>query len=823
MILRGQFFLFPFLVVFCLGAQEMLKNNDFSNGFDNWGNPSIPQGSVSEVNDTQWGNGLFFEIQNGGTNNWDVQMVQSGINLRPGYTYKVTVKAYGNGGNRKILAGIGENGGNYDSYIELECNLKDNNHLDYTGLWENSDITNPDARFFVNGGGENVSFTLTSVSVFESKTPGGDPGDEFVLLNQVGFYTNGAKIAALRNGTGDSYKILSSDGVEVWSGNPGSQLSYQPSNETLRTLDFSDLTQEGTYTFYRNGIAVSREFIIAESPNREISKAALKAYYYQRASTEITQEHGGIWNCPAGHMDDIVYRHSTAGDGSFSSPKGWYDAGDYGKYIVNSGISTYTLMLLYTHFPVYMTGLSLNIPESSNNCPDILDEVKWNLDWMLTMQDEDGGVYHKLTTLNFESDEVMPHECFSERYVYMKTTAAALNFAAVMAKASNTYSEFDPAFAEQCLVAAEKSFSWAQSNPEVYYVQPPEVNTGEYKNGYLEDEFFWAAAQLQAVTGSQDYQSYLTSLPDTIRVPDWQYTAGLGLFTIAANRSMYDSAIVNMSCERLIKIADTLVENQNCGYGVSMRSSETDFIWGSNSMAANQGVVLLHAYYLTRDTKYLDAAVSQLDYLLGRNPLNICYVTGFGRKSPLNPHHRIMNADGVAAPVPGFLVGGPHTGGQDITELWGCENYIEYDATSYIDHYCSYATNEVTINWNASFSYLSNALEALFSDEIVEMFDWGSNSIIKPKLRGSNPSPIKYHEIADRSKLKFTLNLIDVNYTLLKVSIFNLAGKKILSETISLKANENEIMIDKKKIGRGIFIINVSDEKIKLNRRFIIK
>jgi len=240
-------------------------------------------------------------------------------------------------------------------------------------------------------------------------------------------------------------------------------------------------------------------------------------------------------------------------------------------------------------------------------------------------------------------------------------------------------------------------------------------------------------------------------------------------------------------------------------------------------MAANQGVVLLHAYYLTRDTKYLDAAVSQLDYLLGRNPLNICYVTGFGRKSPLNPHHRIMNADGVAAPVPGFLVGGPHTGGQDITELWGCENYIEYDATSYIDHYCSYATNEVTINWNASFSYLSNSLEALLTGEMVEMFDWGSNSIIKQKKRRSNPHKINYHEIADRSKLKFTLNLTDVNEKPLKVSIFDLAGKKILSETISLKANENTILIDKKKIGRGIFIINVSDGKIKRNRRFIIK
>ncbi|MDO5577366.1 MAG: glycoside hydrolase family 9 protein, partial [Fibrobacter sp.] len=427
----------PFLVVLaalCINAQELLKNNDFAGGLAEWGSPSVPQGTVTAVK-TQWGGGLSFDVQNGGTNSWDIQMTQGGINLRPGYTYKISVRAHANSGSRKILVGIGESGGEYLSYIEFECSLE-SDLGEFVSSWENSNTSNSNARFFVNGGGENVGFTLVSLSVWESKTPGGDPSDEFVLVNQVGYYAKGPKIAAVRNGKDETYKIMK-DGSEVWSGKPGSPLEYTPSKETLRILDFSDFQQEGTFTFTRDGNAVSRVFTIAKSPAQEISKAALRAYYYQRASTEITEKCGGIWNRPLGHPDNVVHRHSSTGEsGTFASEKGWYDAGDYGKYIVNSGISTYTLLMLYGHFPQFMDKTGLNIPESSNDLPDLLDEAKWNIDWMLTMQSDDGGVYHKLTTLQFETDKIMPNECTSERYVYMKTTSASLNFAAVMEKAS---------------------------------------------------------------------------------------------------------------------------------------------------------------------------------------------------------------------------------------------------------------------------------------------------------------------------------------------------------------------------------------------------
>ncbi|MFP4162604.1 MAG: glycoside hydrolase family 9 protein [Chitinispirillaceae bacterium] len=802
-----------------LHAQELVTNHDFSSGDESW-EARTPDGSVSEVSG-EWGDGLFFDLANGGgTNSWDVQMTQEGINLRPGYTYKITFGGVAENGNKQILVGIGESGGAYTSYIETDGTLS-GTYQEFEASWENADVTDSNARLFLNGGGSDESFTISLLSIVETKTPGSGPNDEVVLINQVGYYSQGPKFGVVRNGSGGTYE-LRSEGAEAWSGETGEALPYDPADETARILDFSEVEQPGTYTFYKDGNPVSREFSISDTPMKEISKAALRAYYYQRASIELTEEYAGSYARSAGHPDDNVIVHSSAGSGTISSPKGWYDAGDYGKYVVNSGISTYTLMLLYTHFPDYMGSLSLGIPESGNSIPDILDEARWNIDWMLTMQDEDGGVYHKLTPLDFDED-VMPHECTSERYVYMKTTAATLNFAAVMAKAARVYAEYDETFAQSCLDAAEAAFAWAQLNPEVYYVQPDEVNTGEYKDSLVTDEFFWAAAELKAATENSDYDSYLPAGKDQfppMPVPDWQWTGALGLLTIMSETEKFDSTLSDLSHERLISLADTLVTNQDCGYKVAMTADY--FVWGSNSMAANQGVILLHAYYLTGEKEYLDAAVSQIDYLLGRNPLNISYVTGFGQRSPLNPHHRIFLADGIAAPIPGFLVGGPHTGGQDIFE-WGCtENYVEHEATSFIDDYCSFATNEITINWNASFSYLSNALEAVFSGEKASGFPEPTNPILYRSRRNSGSfSGISVFELAGGSKLKLTFDLPQNSCDRYEISLFSLTGRNVLNA--SVPGNESSYTISSAKLGKGTFILRVSNGMRKFSEKIMLR
>jgi endoglucanase len=140
--------------------------------------------------------------------------------------------------------------------------------------------------------------------------------------------------------------------------------------------------------------------------------------------------------------------------------------------------------------------------------------------------------------------------------------------------------------------------------------------------------------------------------------------------------------------------------------------AKSDFVWGSNAVALNQAMMLVQAYRITHKADYLNAAQSALDYTLGRNPLGMSYVTGFGAHPALHPHHRPSEADGIAAPLPGWLVGGPNPGQQDAKDC-----HVAYPskqpALSYLDHACSYASNEVAINWNAPLVYVAAALQSL--------------------------------------------------------------------------------------------------------------
>jgi endoglucanase len=139
-----------------------------------------------------------------------------------------------------------------------------------------------------------------------------------------------------------------------------------------------------------------------------------------------------------------------------------------------------------------------------------------------------------------------------------------------------------------------------------------------------------------------------------------------------------------------------------------MGQSKKDFVWGSNAVAANQAILLINSYFLTGAKKYAEGALVNLDYLLGRNATGYCFVTGFGSKPPLHPHHRQSVADGIKEPVPGLLVGGPNPGRQDK-----CRYPFSDPETAYVDDDCAYASNEIAINWNAPMVYLVNAIEAI--------------------------------------------------------------------------------------------------------------
>jgi endoglucanase len=267
-----------------------------------------------------------------------------------------------------------------------------------------------------------------------------------IKLNQIGYYPDDSKIAIIPGNPSGAFQVVdvNTDDI-VFEGDLSTPMNWQFSGEYVAKADFSGLTESGRYRVVHEEAGQSYDFEIRDQIFRELLKASIKAYYFNRASTALKEEYAGMWARPMGHPDDVVYIHASAAtvdrpEGTvISSPKGWYDAGDYNKYAVNSGISTYTLLAAYEHFPETYQQLMLNIPETGNGIPDLLDEIRWNLDWLLTIQDpNDGGVYHKLTSLNF-SGVVMPHEDDAERYAVMKSTAGTLNFAAVMAVAFRVY------------------------------------------------------------------------------------------------------------------------------------------------------------------------------------------------------------------------------------------------------------------------------------------------------------------------------------------------------------------------------------------------
>lgn len=828
--MKPRWYIVPALIL-CfysgLFSQELLQNSDFdTDGLSGWLTP-VPEGSTVEAIEYDWGVDIFFDLSEGGggENSCDVQLIQTGIAVKPGYTYTITLGGSGYYSDKSILVGIGKDGsektgdgsGVYDSYAEKSFTLTENTYGESKFVWNDTDITDSNARFFINGGGDDVSFTIAWASVYQSVTSGDTvSGDTIAHVNQVGYYTSGQKIAVIPVTSVNTYEIRDTLGESQWSGQSVASDRWAPSAEIVQKLDFSAFKKAGVYAVFSNGKKISSDFTISPTPYVNLGKAALKAFYYQRASMDLLPAYAGEWARGAGKKDSSATIHSSAGSGSFSSRGGWYDAGDYGRYIVNSGITTYTLFLLYRNFPDYMKNISLNIPESGNSMPDVLDEIKWNLDWMLTMQAADGGVYHKLTPLKFD-DFVMPDECTSQRYAFMKTTSASLNFAAVMALASRVFYSYDPTFASTCLSAAKTAFTWAVNNPAVYFVQPAGVNTGEYGDKDVSDERFWAAAELTAATDSS-YSSFLT-VPSDIPLPSWDKTGCLGLFTILANKGIFSATVYQNAKDQVTTIASILLNAQSAGYKVSLTSD--DFNWGSNSIAANQGVLLLYAYYLTDQTDYLNAAISQLDYLLGRNPIDMCYVTGQGFKSPLHIHHRISEADNVINPVPGFLVGGPNENGEDITDESCITDYISEPASSYLDNVCSYATNEIAINWNAPLAYLSNSLDALFSGEKPNLDPIDIHTAIAPEIRGvKNPEMLSISNY--KSDLVITFGGLKTGVK--TISIFDIKGRELYKvKSGAYVGTDGRVLLSTKGLGRGIFFAVIDQGNGRINKQFVIR
>ena len=564
-----------------------------------------------------------------------------------------------------------------------------------------------------------------------------------IRLNQVGYAPDQEKTATIvlpvksqiTNHKSQIF-ILDESLDTIWRGET-SEIKYNPvSGKPCQIVDFSSLTQPGTYTLCVNQKSkiINQKFEIINRPYRELTRSALRAYYHQRASMATEEPYAEGYARPAGHPDDQVIVHASAATDArpegtvISSPGGWYDAGDYNKYIVNSGYTMGVWLMAYEMNKAYFDTLNLNIPESIVNrqssnrqCPDMLSEAMYNIRWMMTMQDLDGGVYHKLTEPDFEGF-IRPDQCMKQRYVVLKTTAAALDFAATMALAARVYAPYDEAFCAQAKEAAERAYAWAQVNPDVYYDQPkmntqfqPAITTGAYDDFDVRDEFYWAATELYLLTGDENYKSEIINHKSKITdyTPAvWGNVAELAYLDLL----MHPNAISSLSevSPLTAHLAPYLSEATTVSvFHSPYGNRESDFYWGCNSEGCCwRGVECLYAYRLTGDEKYRMNAERCLNYVLGQNATGFCYVTGFGTNPTKHPHHRLSYSHPKGT-LPGFLAGGPNPAKQDAaTDGVKYPKDVPADE-SYLDYQPSYASNEVTINWNVTLFALSAGLDAL--------------------------------------------------------------------------------------------------------------
>lgn len=546
---------------------------------------------------------------------------------------------------------------------------------------------------------------------------GGGAGIRSIVFNQLGFRPGHAKRATVALAGASlpadaNFRVIDATGAPKSEGRlTGAELDAA-SGDTVARADFSALRTPGTYRIWTNGV-FSDPFSIGEDAYAAGLRLTMRGYYGQRCGCKV--DLGGGYKHEACHLDGAF--HATSGrGGKLPNTGGWHDAGDYGRYEVNSGISTGTLLWAWEMYPEAVRNLNLDIPESGGAIPDFLAEVRWNLNWMLELQDRDGGVWHKQTSEKFCAF-IMPEQDTMTSYVIgtgtapFKSTGATANLAAVAAIAARCYRPFDAAFADRCLDAARKAWSWCLQNPNVLFRNPPGISTGGYGDRNCDDEILWATAELFRTTGEQQYGSaFLTAAPDDVAMDEatWSSTQPLAYWTYAMAEKA--NGFVRARIVEATREAATLrkLRARENGYGNTLRLS--DYVWGSNGVAGNDAVLLLVSHRLSPDREAVDAALGNLHYMLGCNCHGVSWVTQLGTRPFQHPHHRPSVADGIAAPWPGLLSGGPNAHGGDAVA-----NALPKQAPMkmWIDDYRAYSMNEIAINWNAPLVFLLAGANAL--------------------------------------------------------------------------------------------------------------
>ncbi|HEX2870709.1 MAG TPA: glycoside hydrolase family 9 protein [Polyangiaceae bacterium] len=725
---------------------NLLKSSSFDDGVSvPWTTAfTAPADGAAEVEN----GALCVTVTNKGKDNWDAQFRHREMVIQRGHTYTVQFKGWASAATR-ARPKVGMSGPPYAEYWNATIELDPEPKL-YKGAFTMGQADDATAEFAFHIGGSMARADLPfKVCIDDVRlddpefTPGASSASAGpapkLLVNQLGYLPGAAKVATLvTSATAPlDWELLDSAGKAVAQGKTTPFGKDAASGEAVQIVDFSSFKTAGQGYRLKVGADQSFPFDIGTGIYSQLKYDALSYFYQTRSGVEIRADlvQNPALARPAGPSDKSVKCGKSAGcDYSLDVSGGWYDAGDHGKYVVNGGISLWTLLnqaeraiALGTSFADFGDG-KLRIPEAGNQVPDLLDEARWELEFLLKMQVPAGKplagmVHHKMHDVDWTALGVAPHEDKQPRVLFKPSTAATLNLAATAAQASRLWRKVDAAFSTKCLQAAEVAWAAARANPKLF-ADKEIKGGGAYDDNKVDDDFYWAAAELLVTTAKPEYKRFVEASPHGKRLRmdagghtssmNWADTDALGSISLAVGQGV-DPALQAAARKQLTFGADEYLKIIAAqGFRTPLKPNAAgQYIWGSNSFVINNLIVLALAYDFTKQQKYLDGVATGMDYLLGRNPLGQSYVTGYGEKPLQNPHHRFWahqaNAKYPSAP-PGILSGGPNSSIDDpyakAAGLKGCA-----PEKCFVDHIEAYSVNEITINWNAPLAWVSAWLD----------------------------------------------------------------------------------------------------------------
>lgn len=525
-----------------------------------------------------------------------------------------------------------------------------------------------------------------------------------IFICQAGYRPAGVKKAVL-NFKSDEFVVADADGKVHMRGKTAHFGYDELSGDDVYIADFSGFTDYGRFFVSAGGVE-SYCFDINENVYNETLEKAVKAFYFLRCGCGLDEQFAGKFRHAPCHTEPARIYGKPYEIRDVSG--GWHDAGDYGRYVTAGAVAAAHLLYAFEMFPEIFLGQKLGIPESGGVLPDVLAECRIELKWLMKMQDKDGGVYHKVTTMK-HAPFIMPEDDCEPLYLFAVSSMATADLAAVCALASRIYSPYDKSFSSQLIAAAEKSAEWLKINKNfVPFRNPEDCNTGVYGEHDDADNRFWAWAELYCATGSEEYHGLMKSaLEYTFPRTQLGYgsVGGLGaLGYILSDSPGRDKHILSEFCGEFLRKAGELKQNsQKSGYGAAMTTRE--YGWGSSFSLMKNAMLLLIADFIGGTNVYGALAEEQLHILLGKNALGFSYVSGVGKDCVKHPHLRSAEADGIDECLPGFVSGGPNANLDDQTARLLIPRATP-PMKCYADRTECYSLNEITIYWNSSAAFV---------------------------------------------------------------------------------------------------------------------